>query len=70
MANKKVPFKIKCDEATTKWFESLNDSEAVTTLSQCEKCGLFYKFSLGHKCPVTSSKQSQEASLTEAEGTR
>ena len=45
--------KIKLDAATKKWFESkpiIERFSTETTLAKCEKCGLFYKASLGHKC--------------------
>lgn len=44
---------IKLDAATKKWFESkpiIERFNTETTLAKCEKCGLFYKPSLGHKC--------------------
>ena len=40
--------KILYDYATKKWFGNHIGHE--TTLCRCEKCGLFYKPSLGHKC--------------------
>lgn len=39
---------VKYDKSTSKWFES--HIGAQTTVCQCDKCGLFYKPSLGHKC--------------------
>ena len=42
------------DEETEKWFE--NTKVPATTVMRCEKCGLFYKPSLGHKCEVKPSK--------------
>ena len=36
------------DKETEKWFK--NHPDAQTTVMQCDKCGLFYKPSLGHKC--------------------
>lgn len=40
--------RIKLDENTKNWFKSHPD--AVTTVRQCDKCGLYYKSSLRHKC--------------------
>ena len=37
------------DKATTKWFREHPHNE--TTVMKCDKCGLFYKPSLEHKCP-------------------
>lgn len=36
------------DKATKEWFEKHPDAE--TTIMECDKCGLSYKPSLGHKC--------------------
>lgn len=36
------------DKATEKWFKERPGIE--TTVMQCDKCGLFYKPSLGHNC--------------------
>lgn len=36
------------DRATKAWFSSHICQQ--TTVCRCEKCGLFYKPSLGHKC--------------------
>ena len=36
------------DKETIKWFRK--HPEKQTTLRMCEKCGKFYKPSLGHKC--------------------
>lgn len=38
------------DEVTKKWFRSHVGQE--TTVCKCEKCGLLYKPSLGHKCKI------------------
>lgn len=40
--------RIKYDKATKAWFNSHICQQ--TTVCKCEKCGLFYKPSLGHKC--------------------
>lgn len=40
--------RIQFDSTTKKWFEAHRD--AVTTIRRCDKCGLYYKSSLGHKC--------------------
>lgn len=40
--------KIKYDEQTKKWFAKNFFNQ--TTVMKCEKCGLFFKPSLGHKC--------------------
>ena len=39
---------MKYDSKTEKWFKM--HMNAQTTVIKCEKCGLFYKPSLGHKC--------------------
>lgn len=39
---------IRCDPVTAAWFAKHRDAQ--TTVVQCEKCGLFYKALLGHKC--------------------
>lgn len=36
------------DTETQKWFNGHTFNQ--TTVCKCEKCGLFYKPSLGHKC--------------------
>lgn len=41
---------ITCDKATREWFKK--HPGAQTTVAQCEKCALWYKPSLGHKCEV------------------
>ena len=43
----KMP-KINYDRTTKSWFNSHISQQ--TTVCRCEKCGLFYKSSLGHKC--------------------
>ena len=40
--------KVKYDKETSKWFSSHIGYQ--TTVCKCEKCNLFYKPSLGHKC--------------------
>lgn len=42
--------KIQCDKATDEWFKQ--HPGARTTVAPCDKCGLWYKPSLGHKCEV------------------
>ena len=39
---------IVCDKATNDWFKY--NPDARTTVTQCTKCGLWYKPSLGHNC--------------------
>ena len=39
---------VKFDKTTRKWFHE--HLEEQTTMCKCEKCGLYYKPSLGHKC--------------------
>lgn len=39
---------IKFDKITRKWFHE--HPEKQTTLCKCEKCGLFYKPILDHRC--------------------
>ena len=41
---------IHMDKATNEWF--IKHPDARTTVTQCEKCGLWYKPDLGHKCEV------------------
>lgn len=41
---------IKYDRETSKWFKRHIGSE--TTVCRCDKCGLFYKPILGHKCKL------------------
>lgn len=38
------------DAETQKWFREIGHWNAETTVCKCEKCGLFYKPQLGHKC--------------------
>lgn len=45
---------IRCDKETEKWFEKHMAQQ--TTLCKCEKCNLFYKASLGHKCRKAGAK--------------
>lgn len=44
--------KTKFDARTTKWFkrQAYGGITCQTTVCQCEKCKLYYKPSLGHKC--------------------
>lgn len=42
------PNVVRFDEETRKWFR--NNLGAQTTVMCCEKCGLWYKPILGHKC--------------------
>ena len=39
---------VKYDAATSRWFADHPFQE--TTVACCEKCGLYYKPELGHKC--------------------
>lgn len=39
---------IDCDKETMNWFRKHVGQQ--TTVCKCEKCGLHYKPSLGHKC--------------------
>lgn len=48
----KMP-KINYDKATKKWLN--NHIGQQTTVIMCDKCGLFYKPSLGHKCKEMES---------------
>lgn len=43
------------DKETRKWFRKHPDAQ--TTVRKCEKCGLFYKSSLGHKCKVEAEDE-------------
>jgi hypothetical protein len=47
----KEPIFVKYDAETRKWFNS--HPGAQTTVMCCEKCGLWYKPILGHKCKKT-----------------
>lgn len=40
--------RVKYDTATRNWFKA--NPWAQTTVMCCEKCGLWYKPILGHKC--------------------
>ena len=40
--------KVKYDVMTKKWFKEHVSQQ--TTVCKCEKCGLFFKPSLSHKC--------------------
>jgi len=40
--------KVKFDKETQKWLEK--NLAQQTTVMKCEKCGLLFKPSLGHKC--------------------
>lgn len=40
--------KVKCDQETQRWLDK--NIAQQTTVMKCEKCGLFFKPSLGHKC--------------------
>ena len=42
------------DAETRKWFKE--HPFAQTTVTCCEKCGLYYKPILGHKCKVKGDK--------------
>ena len=44
---------VKYDRATKAWFG--RHIVQQTTICKCEKCGLFFKPSLGHKCKVKES---------------
>ena len=48
--------KVKYDRATKAWFDSKPFS-AETTVCRCERCGLFYKPSLGHKCKKSKGEK-------------
>ena len=41
---------MKYDKETQKWFRKNISSQ--TTVCRCDKCKLFYKPSLGHKCRI------------------
>ena len=44
----KEPEKIQYDKATDEWFK--HHPGAQTTVARCDKCGLYFKPSIGHKC--------------------
>lgn len=45
-----------CDSRTAAWF-ARQPSWMVTTLAQCECCGLWYKPDLGHECEKNCSEK-------------
>lgn len=45
------------DAETRKWFKQ--HPTAVTTVARCEKCGLYYKPSLGHKPKDCKKEETQ-----------
>lgn len=47
LAERRIP-KVNYDENTKKYLD--NHIGQQTTVCMCNKCGLFYKPSLGHKC--------------------
>lgn len=49
---------VRYDEATAEWFRSRKDIQ--TTVCKCDKCGLHYKPSLGHKCKVKKKNERRE----------
>lgn len=49
--------KVKVDNRTKKWCKEHPDSQ--TTMRKCEKCGLYYKPSLGHKCKEMENEQKE-----------
>ena len=48
------------DRATKAWFNSHICQQ--TTVCRCEKCGLFYKPSLGHKCKGVMKNETDRSS--------
>lgn len=46
---------IEFDKATREWFE--NRRGIPTTIVCCDKCGLYFKPSLWHKCEVKKEKK-------------
>lgn len=51
--------KVEMDAATKNWFRNRPVWE-VTTVQKCEKCGLFYKPELGHKCKGEQNERRTE----------
>ena len=52
--------RVAFDAATRAWFR--NNLGAQTTVMRCERCGLYYKPSLGHKdshCKIRHPKESE-----------
>ena len=45
--SKEKPERARFDPETRKWFKK--NWSAQTTVMRCERCGLYYKPSLGHK---------------------
>lgn len=54
LCKKGAEMKVKYDRQTKAWFWSHKNQQ--TTVCMCDKCGLFYKPSLGHKCKVKEQK--------------
>lgn len=54
----KTPDQLKFDRATQRWFD-LNP-DAVTTVRRCDKCGLWYKTGIRHKCKEKTKEDSNE----------
>lgn len=50
---------MKYDKETKKWFS--NHVGQQTTVCKCEKCGMFYKPSLGHKCSKLTFRKENNA---------
>lgn len=53
--------RVRFDAATKEWFR--NRIEMQTTVCKCEKCGLHYKPSLGHKCKGKKRSKVKEGNV-------
>lgn len=51
--------RVRFDAATKEWFR--NRIGVQTTVCKCEKCGLHYKPSLGHKCKKGKNNEQRKA---------
>ena len=50
MSGAKKLQRVDCDPRTADWID--RHVGVQTTLAKCEKCGLYYKPTLGHKCKM------------------
>lgn len=50
--------RVKYDAATKKWFRKNMDKQ--TTVIQCERCGLFYRSLLDHRCKDSNKAERKE----------
>ena len=50
---------VEYDKETQKWF-NMHRIDTQTTVCRCDKCGLYYKPSLGHKCKEQMMQRSRK----------